>query len=620
MASQLPPQSGHRRIDSWKEIAALFGRDERTVKRWEKERGLPVHRVPGGRRSAVFAYAHELEKWLEGKNHELDAEDSALAHTGNGFSEPSEIAAAHTTGVPVRFLRGWLFARIAAWVVPLALAAWLVVFLWAGYRGPRDKAVAGRHPSTVEGRDLALSPDSVAVLPFFNARGNAHAEYLSDGITESLISNLARVPRLKVRSRDSVFRFKGKDLEVQRIGSSLGVSVVVSGRVLLEANVIEISVELTNVSDNTEIWGQHYRGGSADLISLQQRMAGDIAEKLRSSLSAADRQRVASQGTQNAEAYSLYLKGRYAWNKRTLADLEIANSLFNEATRKDPEYALAYSGIADVYSVLFFYGGNPRESFPKSNAAARKALEIDPTLAHPHAVLGTNEMRYDWDFTGGEAEFRKAIERDPNDATAHQWYAESLSALGGRDQEALAEIKLAHGLDPLSPVITRVLAGVQATSGQYDEAISICRKLASEDPTFAIAHDCLYYAYWGKRMYQSAIEEAKAYGRLSQNPEMAKIAAALERGFQSGGWPGALTQVIALFESRHKNSYASPFEIARFYADLGNKDKAFEWLDRAYQEHDGLLIEMNTWFQFASLRADPRFAELVSKVGLPKLP
>ena len=265
--------------------------------------------------------------------------------------------------------------------------------------------------------DLHTGPDSVAVLPFTNIRGDANAEYLSDGITESLIGNLAHLPQLKVRSRDSVFRYKGKDIDVQKAGNNLGVSVLVSGRVMAQRDSIEISAEMTDVRNNTEIWGHRYTGKRADLVSLQQQMAGDIAGKLRSTLSSADRQQVTNQGTQNAEAYALYLKGRYAWNNRTYDELEKAISFFNQALVKDPDYALAYSGLADVYSVLPNYDANPNEEFPKSNAAARKALELDPTLAHPHAVLGSNEMQFEWDFVGGEAEFRKSFELDPNDAT-----------------------------------------------------------------------------------------------------------------------------------------------------------------------------------------------------------
>ncbi len=608
-----------RRLDSWKEIASFFGRAERTVKRWEAERGLPIHRVPGSGRGSVFAYSEELSEWLRGRSsQELDADDSTGGPLPAPKTDISENAPPHSSPPPVpEVTRLWPLSRIAAWVAPLALAAGLIVFLWTGHSDTRSKALASRHSATGEAPPAYLGPDSIAVLPFTNVRGDANSDYLTDGITESLMANLAHVPRLRVRSRESVFRYKGKDIDVHTLGGNLGVSVLLTGRVSLVDNNVQISTELTDVRNDTEIWGHHYAGRTSDLVSLQQQIAGDIAGQLRSSLSTSDRQRIMRQGTQNAAAYQLYLKGRYAWNNRTRADLEAAISYFNQAIAEDPEYALAYSGLADVYSVLHFFGANPNENFPKSNAAARKALELDPTLAHPHAVLGTNEMEYDWDFAGGESEFKKAIELDPNDATAHQWYAEKLSVLG-RHQEAIAEINRAHELDPLSAVITRVLGGTLMDAGQYDQAIAVCQQLAQENPTFAIAHDCLFYVYWAKRMYPEAVAEFRANAELTHNPEDIENATALENGFRSGGWPAAEAQLATVFEGRRKTGYASPFMIARLYADRGDKENAFHWLDIAYREHDCLLITVNTSIQFAPLRSDPRYSELVRSIGLPK--
>jgi TolB-like protein len=637
-------QAPDHRLDSWKEIAAFFGRDERTVRRWEKERGLPAHRVPGGARGSVFAYTNELADWLKGRSEELDIEDPVsqeVADAQRDFARAVTIqplpVASQTPGqvLPVQILptqifppqpvpqpapdvRSWPPSRLAAWIVPLLLAGGLVTYFSVGHSGPQYKALASRHPASAETQDLYLGPESIAVLPFTNERGNASTDYLSDGITESLIGNLAHVPRLKVRSRDSVFRYKGKDVEVRTAGSNLGVLVVVSGRVMVHGDTIEIRTELTDVRDNTEIWGHRYAGKSANLISLQQQIASDIAGKLRSTLSPAARQQVINQGTQDANAYSLYLKGRYAWNKRTFRDLQTAISYFDQAIAKDPGYALAYSGLADAYAVLPNYGGNQNEDFPKSNAAARKALELDPTLAHPHAVLGSNEIQYDWDFAGGEAEFRKSFDLDPNDATAHQWYGDEIGQIGGREREAFAEAALAHELDPLSPVITRVVGGVRVSAGKFDEAIAICSKLANENPTFAIAHDCLAQAYWGKLMYPQVIEERKIFGGLSGYQVDVDFAAVMEQGFRSSGWKGALTKAIAFRQAQRKTGYFSAFEIAELYAGLGDKTQTFHWLNTAYQEHDWLLITLNTNPELGPLRSDPRFAELVRKVGLPQ--
>jgi len=460
--------------------------------------------------------------------------------------------------------------------------------------------------------------NSIAVMPFTNGAGDANTDYLSDGITESLIDNLAHVPQLKVKSRNSVFHYKGKDVDVQKAGSELGVAALVIGRVVPRGDSIEVSAELTDVRDSTEIWGQHYSGTSADIISLQQQIAGDIAAKLRSKLSTSEKQQVTKQGTQNPDAYQLYLKGRYAWNKRTAADLAAAISYFNQAIAKDPGYASAYLGLADSYTVLPTYGGSPSEDFPKSNAAARKALELDPTLARPHAVLGSNEFEYEWDFAGGEAEYKKALELDPNDGTLHEWYACDIGIIGGREQEALAEVNRAHRLDPLSPVFSTYVGIVHVFARQYDEAITTCKKVADEDPTFSLSHYCLAQSYWGKRMYPQVIEEWKAYGKIADDRNESEFASALAQGFRSAGWKGALTKGIEIRQAQRKTGYSSASTIGALYADLGDKDQAFQWLNTAYQERDYWLVGLKTNFLFDPIRSDPRFAEMAHRVGLPQ--
>jgi serine/threonine protein kinase len=498
-----------------------------------------------------------------------------------------------------------LFARHKKAFLTVAAAA-MLIFAGLGYG-------AYRWLSPGSGSTI----DSLAVLPFTNVSGDATLDYLSDGITESLIASLTHVPELKVKSRNSVFRYKGKDVDVEKVGNDLGVSAVVSGRVTPHGDNVEVSTELTNVRDNIEIWGQHYSRKSTDIISLPQQIAGDIADKLRSKLSTSEKQQVTKQGTQNPEAYELYLKGNYAWNKRTPADIAAAISYFNQAIAKDPGYALAYSGLADAYLVMASYGGTPSETHPKSNAAARKALELDPTLAHPHAVLGSNEME-DWDFAGGEAEYKKALELDSNDATAHQWYAADIGMIGGREQEALAEANRAHQLDPLSPIISARVGLIHIWARQYDEGIAVCQKLANENPTFATAHLCLAFGYWGKRMYPQVIAEWKAEGQLSGDRNDSEFASATEQGFRSAGWKGALTKGIETRQAQRKTGYSSAYWIAALYAELGNKDQAFRWLNTAYQEHDRFLVSLKTDFLLDPLRSDPRFAELVRKVGLPQ--
>ncbi len=274
------------------------------------------------------------------------------------------------------------------------------------------------------GRASTPQIESIAVIPFANSGGNADADFLSDGLTESLIDSLAHVPQLKVKSRNSVFRYKGKEVDVQRVGKELTVDALLTGRVVQHGDTLQVSADLTNVQDNTEIWGEHYERKPRDIISLQQQIAGDIADKLRSKLSGAEKQQVTKQGTQNPEAYQLYVKGRYYWNKRTDADLKTAISYFNQAIDKDPGYALAYAGLADAYGVLASFGGDPNERHPQVECGSRKGSGTRPHARAPaRRSWVLNKMHDDWDFSGGEAEFRKAIELDPSDATAHQWFA-----------------------------------------------------------------------------------------------------------------------------------------------------------------------------------------------------
>src|SRR5437016_10772409 len=502
-----------------------------------------------------------------------DTESSARFTANANASAISPSSAASAGGIPLAGAEASSDTQVVVGLLArhktafLAIAAAILIAIGLGYGAYRRLSP-----------DSGSTIDSIAVLPFTNVSGDANTDYLSDGITESVIAGLTHVPELKVKSRNSVFRYKGKDVDLQKVGKDLGVSALVSGRVVPRGDIIEVTAELTDVRDNTEIWGQRYSFKSADIIGLPQQIAGDIAEKLRSKLSAPERQQVTKQGTQNPEAYALYLKGRYYWNKQTGPDTATAISYFNQAVAKDPGYALAYSGLADAYSELPSFGGAPGE-YLKGNAAARKALELDPTLARPHAVLGAAEMESEWDFAGGEAQYKKAFELDPSDATAHQWYAWDLAMIGGREKEGFTEINRAHQLDPLSPIIKQDVGFVHIRARQYDEAIFEYKKVANEDPTFAITHLNLAQAYWAKHMYPQVIGAWKGYGQLSGARRASEFASAIEQRFRSGGWKGALTKGIEARQTQRKTGYASAYQIALLHADLGDKNQALQWLN-----------------------------------------
>ena len=508
-------------------------------------------------------------------------------------TESSRVAVAEAEPVKTPALhRAWMASALIVLIALFGAGYWY-------YRGHRGSQI-----------------DSIAVLPFGNVGGNPNSDYLTDGMTESLIANLAHVPDLKVKSRNSVFRYKGKDVDAQKVGDELGVTALVSGRVTTRGDNVEVSAELTDVRDNNELWGQHYSGKSSEIIALQQQIAGDLAARLRSGMSTAEKQLVTKQGTQNPEAYDLYTKGRYAFNKRTPADLQAAISYFNQAIAKDPGYALAYSGLADTYSVLPSYGGVSGEDYPRSNAAARKALGLDPTLAHPHSVLGASYMEYEWDFAAGIAEFKKALELDPNDPMALVWYAQDIAQVGGHAQEAMTAASRAYQLDPLSPSVAFNVGYAQVLAGFPEDAITTCSKIVQDNPSYARSHWCLLRAYWANGDHAKVVEEWKLYAQYLGSPTETQFADALAEGFQAGGWKSAMQKGIEARLRQRKSGYASPFEIAVFYTELGNKDQAFLWLDTAYREREFQMESLKTNFALGPLRSDPRFAELVRRVGL----
>jgi eukaryotic-like serine/threonine-protein kinase len=462
--------------------------------------------------------------------------------------------------------------------------------------------------------------ESIAVIPFAYSGSDADTDLLGDGLTQSLIASLTHVPDLKVKSRNSVFRYKGQEIDVQNIGKELTVDALVTGRVVRRGDSIQVSADLTNVQDNTEIWGEQYERKTSDILALQQQIAGDLAGKLRSKLTGAEKQQVTKQGTQNREAYEFYVKGRYHWNKRTPADFNEAISDFNQAIDKDPGYALAYAGLAQSFGSLRFYGGDPADLTPKTHAAARKALELDPTLAAAHLPLAADKFNIDWDFAGGEAEFKKVSELDPSDATAHQWLSQSLCEMGGRADECIDEANRARQLDPLSAIVGYQVAQSYVMSGQYDRAIEIAQKNIAENPTFGQFHETLAYAFAAEHKYPQAIQEMKTLAQLRNDNNSLEIATAYDSGYRSGGWPGALRKAIeASLAQRKTNKTSTPaFQIAVLYAELGDKDHAFEWLETAYQERDEYLIRLRTDYRMDGIRTDPRYSDLVQKIGFPK--
>jgi len=453
---------------------------------------------------------------------------------------------------------------------------------------------------------------SIAVLPFVNASGDASTEYLGDGISEGITDTLSQLPNLKVMSHTAAFRYKGRDVDPLAAGRELKVQAVLTGRVIQHGDDLSIRAELVSSSDNTQIWGEQYDRKLTDVLAVQREIAREISEKLRLRLSRAEKQQLSKQPTQNAEAYQLYMKGRYRWNRRDEESLKKAIEYFNQAIAKDATYALAYAGVADCYVVLEDHRYMaPSEAIPKAKAAVLKALEIDPNLAEAHADLGTLK-EFEWDWSGAEKEFKRAIELNPNYATARHWYALHLSRLGRLD-EAMAEIQRAKELDPLSLIINLNVGIYLIRERKYDQAIQELRKLTDMDPSYSGAHSFLAQVYGLKKMYRESVSERQKVFELEGDKELAE---ALQQGYAAAGYRGAVQNEIRILEERSKRKYVSPILIADSYVRLGEKDRAFVWLERAYREHSSNLGYLKDPL-YDPLRSDPRFQDLLRRVGLP---
>ena len=466
-------------------------------------------------------------------------------------------------------------------------------------------------------RNTEVAIGSIAVLPFVNQNHDPDSEYLSDGVTESIINSLTQLPNLKVAARSSVFRYKDKEDDPMAAGKEMGVRAVLTGRIMQRGDSLTISTELLDVRDNKQLWGEQYQRKISDLLAVERDIAQEITGNLRLKLSGLEQSRVVKHYTENPEAYQLYLKGRFYWNRRTEDGARKGIEYFQLAIEKDPGYALAYTGLADCYSILGTSYNvaslSPSEAIPKAKAAATKALEMDDTLAEAHTSLAYIRLNYDWDWAGAEREFKRAIELDPNYANAHHWYSHYLMAMS-RTEESLAESKRGLELDQLDPVMNIHLGWHYIYAHQYDLAIEQFRKTLEMDPNYGLTHWYLGQAYALKGMYAEAETELrKAKDLLQQN---VAVEADIGYAYAASGKGGEAKKAIDELKQSSKQRYVSSYYIALIYTGLGEKDSAFEWLENAYRERSDLLIYVKVDPRLDSLRSDARFAELVRRVGL----
>ncbi len=459
--------------------------------------------------------------------------------------------------------------------------------------------------------------NSVAVLPFVNSSGDPNTEYLSDGITESLINSLSQLPNLKIKSWDSVFRYKGRETDAKLIGRQLGVRAIFKARLTQRGDTLAISAELIDVQNDTHIWGQQYNRKITDILALQDEIVKEITATLRLRLTGEAEKRLAKRYTANPEAYQDYLKGRYWWNKRTKEGLNKGIEYLQQAVAKDPTYALAYDGLADCYSLLAYYGFvDSKEGYPRAREAALKALEIDDSLAEAHTSLVFVKTFYDWDWSGAERESQRAIELNPRYATAHQWYGDALIQMG-RLQEAIAEEKRAVELDPFSLVINRDLGDALYLARQYDQAIEQYRRTLELDPNFITVHGGLGAAYLHKSLYKEGIAEYEK--ELAISPHSAYALAGLGYANAVTGRRAEAQKLLDQLNQLSKQEYVPAVFRAQIYAGLGEKDQAFEWLEKSYEDRSiANLAEIKVDPQFDPLRSDPRFQDLLRRLKLPQ--
>jgi serine/threonine-protein kinase len=455
--------------------------------------------------------------------------------------------------------------------------------------------------------------DSIAVLPFSNASNDPKTEYLSDGITESLINSLSQLPNLSVTARNTVFRYKGQPTDPQKWGHDMGVRAILTGRLIQTGDELMISVSLEDVRENRQIWGEQYNRKLSSLVSVQQEIAADIYGRLRPKLEGEDRKLLTRRPTENVEAYQLYLQGLFYWNKWTEADFKKAADYFTQAVQKDPRYALSYAGLADTYSLLGDAGYlPPSEAWPKAKAAAMQALEIDDTLAEAHTSLALVKEHFEWDWTGAETEFRRAIELNPNSATAHHWYGDYLANMG-RPEEGLRETKRAQELDPLSLIINTTLGWQFYLARRSDQAIDQLRKVLDIDAKFTPARRVLEEVYAQSGKHKEAVEEREKVLSLSGSPE---LAASIAEDFAKSGYKGVQQSWLDGLTEISKRDYVSSYSIAQGYMRLDQKEKALEWLEKAYEEHDSGLVSIAVEPMFDSIRSEPRFKEIVRRMKL----
>jgi TolB-like protein/DNA-binding winged helix-turn-helix (wHTH) protein len=527
---------------------------------------------------------------------EIESSPMEQVPTVNDKADEKTVEQAHQTAQP-RFA----FSKA---IVTLSALGFIAILAFGGWLLFRGKPAA----------NSPLQIHSIAVLPFMNESRDPEMEYLSDGVSESIINSLSQLSNIKVIARSSSFKYKSENTDFQEIGRALGVNAILTGRVSQRGDNLLISAELVNATDNTQIWGKQFSRRTADLITLQTELSGEIADSLRLKLTNSEQQQLAKRYTENTEAYQLYLKGRYHLDKRTADGTKKSIDYFQQAINLDPNYALAYAGLTDSYYFLNLFNGAPSmEAMPKAKAAALRAVEIDDSLGEAHASLGFIIYAFDWDWERAEKELRRAIQLSPNSAVAHHHYAFYLMD-GGRLDEALVEMKRALEIDPLSVFINKDLGQLLYYRRQYDQAIDQLQKTLELNQNFFTAYFWLGRTYEAKGLYNEAIEvEFKKHALTRTKPETVTM---LRNGYDTSGWKGYWRNRLITMQEAARQTSIEPYRFAEIYARLGDKEQTLFWLERAYHERSAAWITtIKNDPLMDSLHSDPQFQDLLRRIG-----
>jgi pentatricopeptide repeat protein len=584
----IPPgeKPSGRRLDSWKEIAAYLNRDVTTVQRWEKREGMPVHRHLHDKRGSVYALADELDGWVESRR--LPVDEPALEPDPE-IAEPVGVV---PDAVPARRIRLWVVVAVVVCVC-LTAAGWLVL-------RPRTK-VAGE-PRI----------HSLAVLPLRDLSGDPAQEYLADGITEAVIGRLANIHDLHVISHTSVLRFKNPQVSIPEIAKELGADAIVEGSVIRDGDRIRVTIQLIRGATDTHFWSETYDRQMRDALALESELAQTIAAKVEVTVTGEEHQRLSAARPVAPEVYESYLKGRFLLGQGDRARLEQSLPYFEDARNRDATFAPAYLGLAEAYTMLgtVAAGESPQATRPKVIDFARKALAIDPDLVQAHVVLA-NVLQEEWHWTEAEGEYRRALALNPDSAEAHQWYALWL-VCQGRADEAVAAIQRARALDPMG-VSGGSVAWILFQAHHYDEAIHESRSALALQPDSASNLTGLGFALIANNQPAVAIPALEKAVSLSGSPAAIGI---LIRAYAQAGRRRDAMRLLAELKRRKAAGYIPAGAFVNAYLGLGDKEQTFYWLEQAFQEQSNILQFLKSHPYFDPIRSDPRFADLIRRVGL----